>query len=522
MWRRVRKVTMSQVLLISDSIENTRFDVARKTSTFKSYDLEPVLAIPMLDTADGTSTKTDIGEILDYCFEECKPACIALSIIRDPAAVKLVADKLASCEHNAVLSEISLISREGEVLVTSDTYEMVMRYLLPQIQFLSINIYEAELLAQMNCRGKTDIETAARIIFERNHSVVYINGSAQSRWHDLLCIGGQTKWLRARSDDSYLPADKSLLAAIACEMAGDKSIIEAVVSARKFFVPSPLIEEPANAQAKPVSAPAQPAAPAAESAPAPAPEAPKAAAQAETASVATSAPAPAPEAQIPVTEAPKAEAPAETASAATSATPVATATPAATSAPAENPVATAASAEAPLSTAPKAEESQPASAASESAPRPTAPSNTGKVAASYKPVYNSAFSFTAMAAQRRREQAEKQAEAEKKAAAEAKAIEPEPEPAATHAPAPVKSLVSPAKSIRDIARSFELSEVNEEIAKKLSAEAEPAVTSNIEGPELGPKGTVSEIKEREKRTAEQSLSELKALKEKFKNMSSEM
>lgn len=443
----------------------------------------------MLDTADGTSTKTDIGEILDYCFEECKPACIALSIIRDPAAVKLVADKLASCEHNAVLSEISLISREGEVLVTSDTYEMVMRYLLPQIQFLSINIYEAELLAQMNCRGKTDIETAARIIFERNHSVVYINGSAQSRWHDLLCIGGQTKWLRARSDDSYLPADKSLLAAIACEMAGDKSIIEAVVSARKFFVPSPLLEEPANAQAKPVSAPAQPAAPAAESAPA-----------------------------TPSSEAPKAAAPAETASVATSAPPAATAT----------PVATAASAEAPLSTAPTAEEPQPASAApsapaaSESAPRPTAPSNTGKVAASYKPVYNSAFSFTAMAAQRRREQAEKQAEAEKKAAAEAKASEPEPEPAATHAPAPVKSLVSPAKSIRDIARSFELSEVNEEIAKKLSAEAEPAVTSNIEGPEPGPKGTVSEIKEREKRTAEQSLSELKALKEKFKNMSSEM
>ncbi|MBQ4190713.1 MAG: bifunctional hydroxymethylpyrimidine kinase/phosphomethylpyrimidine kinase [Clostridiales bacterium] len=472
---------MSQVLLISDSIENTRFDVARKTSTFKSYDLEPVLAIPMLDTADGTSTKTDIGEILDYCFEECKPACIALSIIRDPAAVKLVADKLASCEHNAVLSEISLISREGEVLVTSDTYEMVMKYLLPQIQFLSINIYEAELLAQMNCRGKTDIETAARIIFEHNHSIVYINGSAQSRWHDLLCIGGQTKWLRARSDDSYLPADKSLLAAIACEMAGDKSIIEAVVSARKFFVPSPLIEEPANAQAKPVSAPAQPAAPA-ESASAPAPVS-------------------APEAQSPVAEAPKA---AEPATAATLATPAE---------PEEKPAA--------QPGAPAAAQTAPAEPKA-AAPAPTAPSNTGKVAASYKPVYNSAFSFTAMAAQRRREQAEKQAEAEKKAAAEAKASEPEPEPAATHAPAPVKSLVSPAKSIRDIARSFELNEVNEEIAKKMSAEAEPAVTSNIEGPEPGPKGTVSEIKEREKRTAEQSLSELKALKEKFKNMSSEM
>lgn len=423
---------MSQVLLISDSIENTRFDVARKTSTFKSYDLEPVLAIPMLDTADGTSTKTDIAEILDYCFEECKPACIALSIIRDPASVKLVADKLASCEHNAVLSEISLISREGEVLVTSETYEMVMKYLLPQIQFLSINIYEAELLAQMNCRGKTDIETAARIIFEKNHSIVYINGSVQSRWHDLLCIGGQTKWLRARADDSYLPADKSLLAAIACEMAGDKSIVEAVVSARKFFVPSPIVEEPANAQPKPASVP--------EARPVPAPEAPKA-------------------------DEPKAE-------------------------------------------EPKAEVNAPAEAE-----KPAVTSNTGKLASSYKPVYNSGYSFTAMAAQRRREQAERQK------AEEVKQSEPEPEPAEGHAPAPVKSLVSPAKSIRDIARSFELNDVNEEIAKKMSAEAEPAVTSNIEEPEPGPKGTVSEIKEREKRTAEQSLSELKALKERFKNLS---
>ena len=449
---------MSQVLLISDSIENTRFDVARKTSTFKSYDLEPVLAIPQIDAGDGTSTKTDIAEILDYCFEECKPACIALSIIRDPAAVKLVADKLASCEHNAVLSEISLISREGEVLVTSDTYEMIMKYLLPQIQFISVNIYEAELLAQMNCSGKVDIETAAKIIFDKYHSIVYINGSAKSRWHDLLCIGGQTKWLRARADDSYIPADKSLLAAIACEMAGDKSIIEAVVSARKFFVPTPLITEPSKSS------------PAAQTATAPAPaQAVKADTKAE---VKADAPVPA-----------KVE---------------------------------------PAKAEPAVKET--------AADKPSVASNTGRAAASYKPVYSTGgYSFTAMAAQKRREQAEKQkAEAEKKAADEAKQKEPEPEPAAKEEPtaetgsehAPVKSLVSPAKSIRDIARSFELNDVNEGIAKKMSADAEPAVTSNIEEPEPGPKGTVSEIKEREKRSAEQSLSELKALKERFKNMSS--
>ena len=64
-----------------------------------------------------------------------------------------------------------------------------------------------------------------------------------------------------------------------------------------------------------------------------------------------------------------------------------------------------------------------------------------------------------------------------------------------------------------------MKEVGEDISKKLAEEAKPAVTSTIEEPEPGPKGTVSEIKEREKRTAEQSLSELKALKERFKNLS---
>ena len=445
------KVMMSQVLLISDSIENTRFDVARKTATFHSYNIEPVLAIPQIDSPDGIA-KTDVGEILDYCFGECNPACIALSLIRDPEAVKLVADKLATTEHNAVVSEISLISSDGEVLVSSETYEMVIKYLLPQIQFLSLNIYEAELFAQMSCKGKTDIENAAQAISARFGCIVYINGSVKSHWHDIICFGGKTKWLRAISDDTYVPSDKSLLAAIACELSMDKSIIEAIVSARKFFAGGHAAPEPAAA---------------------------KAPAKAEAAQ----APAPAPAKAEP-------EKKAET-------------------------------------------EKKPETAKKEEAAAKPARPNA------YKPSYSTGgYSFTAMAAQRRREQAEAakaRAEAQKKEEApkpevkpEAK-VEPKPEVKAEAKPevkpeaeaehAPVKSLVSPAKSIRDIARSFEMKDVNENIAKKFASEAEPAVTSTIEEPEPGPKGTVSEIKEREKRSAEQSLSELKALKERFKNLS---
>src|SRR5574344_287083 len=227
-------LTMSQILAISDSIENTRYDVSRKVATFKDYGLEPVLAVPEIINGDG-SQKTDIGGILDYCFEECTPSCIAIRIIRDAAAVKLVADKLATNEHNAVIAEISLISRSGEVLVSADTYEAVISCLMPQVQFISINTFEAELLSQITCSNSADLEKAAEAIFAQYSCIVYINGSEKSSGRDLLYFGGNSRWLPAIDASRRPPKDRSLMASIACELTFDKTIIDAVDSARKFY-----------------------------------------------------------------------------------------------------------------------------------------------------------------------------------------------------------------------------------------------------------------------------------------------
>lgn len=376
-----------QILAISDSIANTRFDVRRKALTLKAYKAAPILAVPEFVTPEG-SEKTDISECLDYCFTECPPDAIALGLVRDPDAIRLIADKLANNKHNAVVSEISLISDEGEVLVSTDVYNAVMQHLMPQIQFLSINIYEAELLSQISCKEDNDIVKAAQIISSKYNKIVFVTGSARTGWKELLYMGTSAIWLSEEDTCREYQNDKCLLIAIACELASDKPIIEAVKDARLYNT---------DHKKKDVKVKNE------------------------------------------VAVAPKAE--------------VVTKAPAATPAMYRQPT----------------------------------------------------ISFTAKAAQRRAEQARQAEEAKKKSEEAKKADEAKAEPA------PVQNLVSPAKSLRDIARNIEGSEN--------AADASHAVTTGIEEPVSGPKGTVSEIKEREVRSSADSISELKAMLQRMKNLS---
>lgn len=350
-----------QILAISDSIEGTRYDVARKASTIKAYKASPIFAVPEYVTGE-ESYRTDISECLDYCFTECPPDCIAISLVRNASDIKLIADRLANCEHSCAISEISLISKDGEVLVSAETYNAFMQYLLPQLQFLSINIYEAELLSQIACSDEASIAKAASVISSKHSVIVLITGSERSNWKELLYFGNNAMWLSAEDTCRTYNKERSLLMAIACELASDKSIVDAVKDARKFVSAKPKPE----VQAKPSVNPAM--------------------------------------------------------------------------------------------------------------------------------YMQPQFSFTARAAQKRTEQ-------------ESKPVEPKP----NVEPAPVQNLVSPAKSLRDIARKIDGTEA--------ASAAEPAVTSGIEEPQPGPKGTVSEIKEREMRSSADSISELQAMLERMKKLS---
>lgn len=263
---------MKRVLSICDSIANTRYSAQLCVDTYTDYNVEPMLAVP--EFTDGESIEqTDIEEVLDYCLKLDINA-VHIGLIRDPEAVSIVADGLSKYDHPAVVAEPSIISPDGRILVSRDTYDAFTESLVQHIHFLVLNIYEAELFSGIECHGPADARQAADLICEKFHCVVFVGGCKKTLGRDLLVIGGKAKWYEGTASRSS-KNKKHFTAAVACELASDKSIGDAVTAAR-FFCGISSGSDYENDQtfeyipARPETAPRSVKKPAAEPAPAPA------------------------------------------------------------------------------------------------------------------------------------------------------------------------------------------------------------------------------------------------------------
>ncbi|MCR4669627.1 MAG: bifunctional hydroxymethylpyrimidine kinase/phosphomethylpyrimidine kinase [Saccharofermentans sp.] len=229
---------MKQVLSISDSFENTSYDFRSKTRTFRKYGVEPFICVPQYTSSDGSTLRNDISESLQFCFETAVVDAIAVGLMRAPEDVYLLAYVLSQVEHNMVLAEPGLIDDSGNIMVTSETYETFRQYLLPQIQFISINLLETEVLSGMEVKNRNDCLLAVKSIFETYNCVVYVRGGQATGGEDLLFGGTMVKWFKPLElSFSYSP-DRSFLAAVACELVSGKRIVEAIASARTFYAGS--------------------------------------------------------------------------------------------------------------------------------------------------------------------------------------------------------------------------------------------------------------------------------------------
>lgn len=247
---------MKRILSVADSIENTRYSVQRCVNTYSDYNVESMIAVPQF-TGEDADEQTDIGEVLDYCFTQEKFDAVFIGMIREASAVNTVSAKLMKFDHPAVVAELSIISPEGKILVSRDTYDAIVNSLMQNIQFLAINIYEAELLSGIECHGPADARQAAETICEKFHSVVFIEGCRKTGGRDLFVLGGKAKWFDGTATHSPT-SKKNFTAAVACELAAGKAIKDAVAAARLYCGISTGVEDEADHTVQYVPASSEP------------------------------------------------------------------------------------------------------------------------------------------------------------------------------------------------------------------------------------------------------------------------
>ena len=211
---------MRTVLSISDSVENSDYDLGRSISTIKDYGLDPLAVMPVIYSADGTSEKNDVTEILDYVFDECDTAAVSIGYLTDPDVIKRLSEKLAAKDHPAVVAAPSIISDKGAILLREDAFYAVCDYLLPRMKFVVLNSFEAELLCEFECPMKSDYLRAAKKIYNVYGCNVFIRGNEKTDYQALYFVGTGSMWIDKPEPAPGFDTNKySIVTAIACGLA---------------------------------------------------------------------------------------------------------------------------------------------------------------------------------------------------------------------------------------------------------------------------------------------------------------
>lgn len=210
---------MKTVLTISDSIEGTTFDLLSCTATIRDFGLDPLAVVPRIVYKDNSAEQNDVSEMLDYAFGECEFAAMGVGFIAEPEVIRYVADKLEQNKTAPVICCPSLISEEGEILVSSEVYEALCDRLLHFTDFLLINTIEAETFCGFECPLKNDFLRAAKKIYNVYGCRVFIKGNERTDGQNVLYEGSKPVWIDPAACEPGYEDKYSLLTALACEFA---------------------------------------------------------------------------------------------------------------------------------------------------------------------------------------------------------------------------------------------------------------------------------------------------------------
>ncbi|MCQ2531133.1 MAG: hydroxymethylpyrimidine/phosphomethylpyrimidine kinase [Saccharofermentans sp.] len=229
---------MKTVLAISDSVEGTPYDLKRTTKTIKGYKMDPLLVVPAIFERSGNHVVNPSDEILEYVFgDDCDLSAITIGYMTEQDVVEKVASRLHQLGKGKVpiIYQPSLFTDDGEILVNEDLYYSICDNLLPCVDLIIINRFEAELLSEMECHTDGDFTNAAREISKQFRCSVLIRHVEGKGRKNLLFNGVSSLWI-ITPPHLIDGANKNynLMSAVACSMA-EKPLIGSAIRNAIYF-----------------------------------------------------------------------------------------------------------------------------------------------------------------------------------------------------------------------------------------------------------------------------------------------
>lgn len=160
-------------------------------------------------------------------------------MLLNASIIEAVASMLPGLQIPNLVVDPVMVSRTGAQLIDDDAIAILRQHLIPQADILTPNRYEAQILSGLSIATLTDMETAARKIFELGSKAVIVKGggmAAELRGVDVWFDGATLEVLRTETIATVNTHGTgcTLSAAIAANLALGKSPLNAVRDAKAY------------------------------------------------------------------------------------------------------------------------------------------------------------------------------------------------------------------------------------------------------------------------------------------------
>lgn len=242
---RVNALQMRTALTIAGSDSSGGAGIQADIKTMTAHGVYAMSAIAAL-TAQNTTGVYGIEEVspdflgkqLDCIFTDIYPDAVKIGMLSSVALIRITAQKLLQYQAKHIVLDPVMVSTSGSRLIQEEAVQVMQKELFPLAELVTPNIPETEVLTGISVENETDMEQAARIIYERFHCAVLCKGGHRvSDANDLFYGAEGPVWLRGERIDNPNTHGTgcTLSSAIASNLAKGYGVVEAVRRAKEYL-----------------------------------------------------------------------------------------------------------------------------------------------------------------------------------------------------------------------------------------------------------------------------------------------
>lgn len=224
----------------SDSCGGAGIQADLKTMmAYGVYGMSVITAVTAQNTCGITAVENMPGELileqLKAVLEDIQPNAVKIGMLSTVEGCRTVSESIRKYGLHHVILDPVMVSTSGSCLL-EDAARTEMFNLFEQVELITPNIPEAEMLTGIQMEYPEDMEQVAQGIYERYGCAVLVKGGHMKEAADDLLYDGQIHWYPAERISCHNPHGTgcALSSAIASGLAWGNSLPEAVGQAKQY------------------------------------------------------------------------------------------------------------------------------------------------------------------------------------------------------------------------------------------------------------------------------------------------